>query len=94
MANGQNEPIEFTRGDAERLVRVETGQSDLSDKLDMLQKEWREYRAQHGESHQKIARDTSDNTRFRLRTKRIFLWIITPSAGLGLAWEIIKICVH
>jgi hypothetical protein len=94
MANGQNEPIEFTRGDAERLVTIENGQTELGDSFDAFQQEWRAYRAQHGESHQCLSRETNANTRFRLRTKRVFLWIITPGAGLGIAWEIVRGFIH
>lgn len=73
MGNGKNEPVEFTRGDAETLVKIH-------DKIEQIT----EFIADHMIKHDTQDEEVESNTRFRKTTLKIMVWIFTSSAGLGL----------
>jgi len=73
MANGVNEPIEFTRGDAERIARIEIMLTNVTNFI-----------GKHIIIHETIKTSIDSNSRFRKISVKIMLWIFTTSAGLGL----------
>lgn len=80
MANGKNEPVQFTRGDAERLQSIATVQQALCKKSDTIIIEL-----------QKYTQEVKANTRFRKAAVKILLWVVTPGVGLsGLVLLIIQ----
>ncbi|MFA7286925.1 MAG: hypothetical protein WC052_04680 [Patescibacteria group bacterium] len=84
MSNGSNEPIEFTRGDAERLIVIETKQTATNEKLDDLATGISTFMNDYSLHHVALEKAVAANTRFRKTTIRILLWVISTSGGLGL----------
>lgn len=84
MGNGTNEPVQFTRGDAERLAIVVKSHASLHRKMDELLKEWRDYRDVHATEHETLKEKVEENARFRRTVTRVLLFFFTTSTGLGL----------
>ena len=78
--NGPNEPIEFTRGDAERLARMEQSQESVHTKLERIFS----YFKKTDTRYDTLKETVDSNARFRRVVVRVFVWIFTTSAGLGL----------
>ena len=83
MGNGNNEPIQFTRGDAERLKVIETNQNGLNTKVDGITKNLDSYFKIHATQHEALNKHVKNNSRFRKTLIRISLWIFSSGGGIG-----------
>ena len=90
MANGHNEPVKFTRGDAERLRVIEVDQQTSHAKLDKLIEKIDSFIKVHDEKHDKLNEQIGTNTRFVCIVKRVCIWALSVSGGLGLLATIAK----
>lgn len=84
MANGKNEPIEFTRGDAERLRTIEVTQESLHEKLDIVIDKFDHFVTSHQEQHFELNRRIASNSRFRKTLIKVALWIFTAGGSMSL----------
>ena len=84
MANGRNEPVEFTRGDAERLRTIEVKQNTGHDKLDSLSNKLEFFITTHQSQHIDLDKRVSRNSRFIRIVTKVAIWVFTTSSGLGL----------
>lgn len=73
MKTGKNEPVAFTRDDAERLRAIEVKQDITLKYLHKLQY-----------ANEDIVKAVRKNTHFRNTTTRILLWFLPTGAGLAL----------
>lgn len=90
MANGKNEPIQFTRGDAERLVKVEDGMKDNGKKLDSVVEKIGEFVDAHIDKHDDLEKVVEANVRFRRLFTKILLWVISTSGGIGIIFFFVE----
>jgi hypothetical protein len=84
MGNGKNEPVEFTRGDAERLRVIELKQHQVHTKMGSLVLKIEQHLAKHDEVHISVDRRVAKNSQYRRTTTRIFVWVVSTGGGLGL----------
>jgi hypothetical protein len=84
MSNGSNEPVEFTRNDAERLKIIEVKQSESHTKLDNIDKKLDAFLLAHVTKHSELDKRVEENARFRRVVVRVLLWVFTTGTGLGL----------
>lgn len=84
MGNGSNEPVEFTRNDAERLKVIEVKQSESHNKLDSISAKLDAFLLAHVTKHVELDKRIEENARFRRIVVRVLVWMFTTSAGLGL----------
>lgn len=76
MGNGLNEPIQFTRGDAERLRVIEKSHDELHKKHDAFMEVLHD-------NLRELQKQIDSNTRFRRVLTKVALWVITPGAGIS-----------
>ncbi len=84
MGNGLNEPVEFTRGDAERLQAIEVKQNTAYAKLDTLADKFDYFITTHTQQHVEIERRVDHNSRFRRNTVSVLLWVFSSGVALAL----------
>ncbi len=75
MGNGENEPIQFTRGDADRITRIDGKQDDLHTKLDDIVDKLSEF----AKSYNTLKVTVNRNRRFRRTFVKIALYVLSPS---------------
>lgn len=83
LGNGHDEPVQFTRGDAERLRTIEVQHKATHKKLDSLTSAFNKFLVAHDTAHDNLNKALEKNTRFRRVTLRILLWTITSGTGLA-----------
>lgn len=84
MGNGSNEPIQFTRADAERLKTIEIRHDQSHAKLDTLITKIDRFLSVHVTNHIDLDKRVASNTRFRRNIIKVTLWVFSTSTGLGL----------
>jgi len=82
MGNGENQEVQFTRGDAERLKTIEINQNDMHEKLDAFINKINSYMDLHNTRHLLLNDHINKNVRFRKGFIKVLLWL-TSSAGLA-----------
>jgi len=90
MSGGANEPIEFTRGDAERLKGIEVIQKTTCKKIDILFTKIDAFSIAHTGKHVEIDKQIEKNARFRRIVIKALLWVFSTSAGIGILTAGIK----
>ncbi|KKL08133.1 hypothetical protein LCGC14_2578950, partial [marine sediment metagenome] len=80
MSNGKNEPIEFTRGDSETLVKIDQQINHLRRFLFKYIKEEKETQKLFLVVHESNTKFVSSVRTFRRRLFKIILWIVPSSA--------------
>ncbi len=81
---GKDEPIEFTRGDAERLRGIEDSQHITCRKIDKIITKVNNIISTQTVECVRMTKQIDKNTRFRRIIIRVLLWIITTSTSLGI----------
>ena len=89
MGNGGNESIQFTRGDAERLGKIEIRHDELHEKVDLMMEKIDTYSEAHRTEHAKLAAEVRRNARFRRGVVKTTLWAVTPT---GVFAVIARVC--
>lgn len=84
MGNGDNESIQFTRGDAERLCNIETRHDELHDKVDLMTKSLNAFLKAHRIEHTELNAKVHRNSRFRRGVIKTALWTLTPTGTLAI----------
>lgn len=84
MGNGHNEPVKFTRGDAERLRAIEIQHGESHSKIKEIAGKIDTFLTVHDKRHTATDKEVANNTRFRKNAVRVLLWIFTTSSGVGL----------
>lgn len=82
MGNGENEPIQFTRGDADRLTRLEDHTKKLSSSIGNFIVKIEKYIDSHEQDNEETKDEVDANTRFRKTFKTVALWLVSSSAGI------------
>lgn len=91
MANGKDEPVIFTRGDAERLVRIETGMSEGNRLSEELKSTMSAFITAHEIKHKAMQDEVDANSRFRKMTIRIVLWVLGGTVSTGAVVKAVEI---
>jgi len=86
MANGNNEPLHFTRNDAERLKAIEILQTSAEKKLTHLCNTIHQFMNNHKDTTKQVVL----NTNFRKTTKKVLLWFFTSSIFIGVLVSIAR----
>ncbi len=81
MSNGHNEPVQFTRGDAERLKAIETTQGLSNTKLDAMDGKLDSFINAHIAKHEALEDKVGINSRFRRVIMRI-VWTVISTGGI------------
>ncbi len=76
--------IDFTREDAERLKAIELLHGIAHAQLDDIEIKLDSYLALHQRFHSDLDAIVATNTRFRVITVRVLVWVFTTTTGLGL----------
>ncbi len=79
MGNGSNEPVQFTRGDAERLGNIEIRHNDLHKKMDLMAMKIDVFLNTHRITHKVLETAVGKNSRFRRTFMKITLYVLSPS---------------
>lgn len=75
MSNGKNEPIQFTRGDAERIERIDGKQDEIHNKVDGIIDRLDEFH----EVYVTLRSTVDKNARFRRTFIKITLYVLSPT---------------
>ena len=75
MGNGKNQPIQFTRGDAERIERIDGRQDELHIKVDDIVDRMDEFTRDYVTLRATVGK----NRRFRRTFIKIALYVLSPS---------------
>jgi hypothetical protein len=84
MGNGTNEPIQFTRGDAERIANTEIRHNELHDKVDLMTEILNAFLETHRIEHTELNAKVHRNSRFRRGIIKVALWTLTPTGTLAI----------
>jgi len=79
MGNGDTESIQFTRGDAERIVNIEIRHGELHDKVDLMTENLNVFLEAHRVMHTELNVKVHRNTRFRRTVIKVGLWALAPT---------------
>ena len=90
MGNGTKEPVEFTRGDSDRLCIIEVQQKETITKVDILATKIDIFLQTHATEHSVLRKQIDTNSRFRHTVKHVLFWLISSSVGLALCREIVR----
>lgn len=80
----KDEPIEFTRGDAERLRGIEDSQRSTCHKIDKIIAKVDNIISTQTVECVRMTKQIDKNTRFRHVITRILIWAITTGTSLGI----------